>query len=375
MVFLIVLLLAAQQQQPAPNPEKLFQQALEAQQRGDYASAVTGYRKLLQLQPGLFPALANLGASLTHLGRFDEAIVEYTAALKQEPQNNALRLNLALAYYKKGDYANASDHLRPLHQEAPADARVATLFGDCLSHVNKNEQALAILAPLESSRPEDPDLAFALGNALIRAGKKRDGVERIERAAAALHNPEAYRLAGETWFDLSEFEAARKAVDAALALQPDLPGLYTLDGMILQGLGERPEASVALAKALQAKPDDFRANLYLGAVEFMDRNLKDARRHLDRALTMDPNSALARYELALVERATGQEAEAVKNLEQVVKANPQWLPVHVELAALYYRVHRPEDGLRERRIVDQLADEQQKKENPGAALPRAPQVP
>jgi tetratricopeptide (TPR) repeat protein len=375
MVLPIVLLLAAQQQQPAPNPEKLFQQALESQQRGDYASAVTGYRRLLQIQPGLFPALANLGASLTHLGRFDEAIVQYTAALKQEPQNNALRLNLALAYYKKGDYANASDHLRPLYQEAPTDARVATLFGDCLSHVNKNEQALAILAPLESSRPDDPDLAFALGNALIRAGKKRDGVERVERAAAALHNPEAYRLAGETWFDLSEFEAARKAVDAALALQPDLPGLYTLDGMILQGLGERPAASVALAKALQANPKDFRANLYLGAVEFMDRNLKDARTHLDRALTMDPNSALARYELALVERATGQEAEAVKNLEQVVKANPQWLPVHVELAALYYRVHRPEDGLRERKIVDQLADEQQKKENPGAAVPRAPQVP
>jgi tetratricopeptide (TPR) repeat protein len=375
---LIVLLSAvsasvgAAPQQSSANPEKLFQQALDAQQRGDFQTAVAEYRKLLQVQPGLFPALANLGASLSQLGRFDEAIVQYTAALKQEPQNNALRLNLALAYYKKGDHANASDHLRPLHQEAPADPRIATLLGDCLSHLNKNEQALAILAPLESSRPDDADLAFALGNALVRAGKKRDGVERIERAAAVLHNPEAYRLAGETWFDLSEFELARKAVGAALALRPDLPGLRTLEGMVLQSLGERAAATEALTKALQAKPNDFRANLYLGAVEFMDRDLKSAHTHLDTALRLDPTSAMARYEMALVQRATGQEVEAVKNLEQVVKANPQWLPVHVELAALYYRVHRPDDGMRERKIVDQLAEEQQKKENPGAGMPRIP---
>ena len=372
MILPIVLLLAAQSTQ---QPEQLFQKALESQQQGDYASAVAEYRQLLQFQPGLFPALANLGASLTHLGRFDEAIVEYKAALKQEPQNNPLRMNLALAYYKKGDYANASDHLRALHQDAPADARIAILLGDCLSHLDHNDQALALLAPLESSHPGDADLAFALGNALVRGGKKRDGVEHIERAAAALKSPEAYRLAAETWFDLSEFEAARKAVNAALALQPDLPGLHTLEGMTLQGVGDRPGATEALTKALQANPNDFRANLYLGAVEFTDRNLKDARIHLDHAIRLDPGSALARYELALVQRATGQEAEAVKNLEQVGKANPKWLPVHVELAALYYRVHRPDDGMRERKIVDRLSDEQQKIENPGASLPKAPQVP
>ncbi|HEY3743170.1 MAG TPA: tetratricopeptide repeat protein [Bryobacteraceae bacterium] len=357
------------------NPEQLFQKALESQQRGDYAAAVAEYRQLLQIQPGLFPALANLGASLTHLGRFDEAIDQYTAALKQEPQNNALRMNLALAYYKKGDYANASDHLRALHQDAPADARIATLLGDCLSHLDRNDQALALLAPLEATRPDDADLAFALGNALVRGGRKRDGVERIERAASALKSPEAYRLAAETWFDLSEFEAARKAVNEALALQPDLPGLHTLEGMILQSVGDRPAAAEALMKALKANPNDFRANLYLGAVEFTDRNLKDARIHLDHALRLDPGSALARYELALVQRSTGQEADAVKNLEQVVKANPKWLPVHVELAALYYRVRRPEDGMRERKIVDRLSEEQQKQENPGASLPKAPTIP
>jgi len=31
---------------------------------------------------------------------------------------------------------------------------------------------------------------------------------------------------------------------------------------------------------------------------------------------------------------------------------------HVELAALYYRVNRPEDGAREKKIVDRLTEEE-----------------
>ena len=43
---------------------------------------------------------ANLGAALTHLRRFDEAIAEYERALTLAPDQVQVRANLALAYYK-----------------------------------------------------------------------------------------------------------------------------------------------------------------------------------------------------------------------------------------------------------------------------------
>jgi tetratricopeptide (TPR) repeat protein len=43
-----------------------------------------------------------MGASLAALARYDEAIDQYPAALEQIPSNSELRLNLALAFYKKG---------------------------------------------------------------------------------------------------------------------------------------------------------------------------------------------------------------------------------------------------------------------------------
>jgi len=41
-----------------------------------------------------------------------------------------------------------------------------------------------------------------------------------------------------------------------------------------------------------------------------------------------------------------------------VGKDPQWLEPHVELAALYYRLNRPQDGAREKHVVDHLANEQ-----------------
>ena len=73
-----------------------------------------------------------------------------------------------------------------------------------------------------------------------------------------------------------------------------------------------------------------------------------------------PTSPLARYELARVKRVQGQLNAAVNDLERVVRDERRWIPPHVELAALYYRLKRPEDGARERQIVDRLAEDQQR---------------
>jgi tetratricopeptide (TPR) repeat protein len=81
-------------------------------------------------------ARANLGASLAALARYDEAIDQYRAAVEQIPGNSELRLNLALAFYKKGAFAAALDQLGALDQESPNDLRIAIL-GDCYSRLGQ----------------------------------------------------------------------------------------------------------------------------------------------------------------------------------------------------------------------------------------------
>ena len=332
------------------GPEKLFSEAVAAQKRGDDALAIRKYQELLKLRPDVIEVRANLGAALSRQGRFDEAIAQYRAALAMDGGNFALQMNLALAYYKKGAFAEAVKELKLL----PNDPRVATLLGDCYSRLGQDDQAIAVLRPLEAAQPDDLGVAWLLGSALIRTGHKRDGLEFVEKVAKLGNSAEAYLLAGLTALKMNEFERARDDADGALRLNVQLPGAMTLRGMVLPYLGDNGGAIAALRKAIEADPKDFDAHLNLGAVLHTERELDAARQHLERALALQPESLLARYEMARLERTEGKLEAAVKDFEKVIHDEPNWPQPHIELSALYFRLNRQEDGERERMVFDKL---------------------
>jgi tetratricopeptide (TPR) repeat protein len=183
---------------------------------------------------------------------------------------------------------------------------------------------------------------------------------RVEKVARRGSSAEAYLLAGQTLLKMDEFERARDDADAALRLNPRLPGALTLRGVTLQYLGDNPGAIAVLRKALEGDPNDFEAHLTLGAVLSAERELADARPHLERALQLNPGSNLARYTMARLERTEGKLDAAIRDFETVIKADPNWPQPHLELSALYFRISRQSDGERERATYDKLSAQQPK---------------
>ena len=332
---------------------------MAAQQHGDDALAVRKYGELLKRYPDAVEVRANMGAALAALGRYDEAIEQYRTVLAKK-ENAGLRLNLGLAYYKKGALREAVQEFKALASSQPGDTRVATLLADCYGRLGQGEEAIAVLKPVEGAHPDDMAVEWLLGSALVRAGHPREGLERLDRVARQGSRPEAYLLAGQTALKMNEFERARDYADGALHLNPKLPGAETLRGTALSYLGDTQGAIAALRQAVSTDPDDFDAQVALGAVLHTERDLDGAREHLQRALRLKSDSNLARYEWARLERTEGQLETAVKDFEKVVHADPNWAQPHVELAALYFRLNRQADGDKERATFDRLNAEQQK---------------
>ena len=108
-------------------------------------------------------------------------------------------------------------------------------------------------------------------------------------------------------------------------------------------------------------PKTLTRSLALGAVLHTTRDLDGARLHLQNALQLHPGSTVARYEWARLERTEGQVEAAARDFEKVIRDDPTWAQPHVELAALYFRLNRQEDGEKERAVFDRLTAEQQKK--------------
>lgn len=342
------------------NPDQLLKQAMDEQQHGDFSAAIRDYRKVLELRPNEVQAKVNLGAALVRIGQFDEAIAMYRTALTSLKDKNPVLLNLALAYYKKGDFEHAREQFEILHDAQPNEVRVVILLGDSDLRTGKAEAALALLEPLESKYSQNMDFEYVLGSALINSkGRRREGIARMEKVAKAGSGADAYMIAGATLLQLNEYELARKDLEEALRLNPRLPGLYTLVGTARDKTGDVKEAESAFREALKTNSDDFEANLYLGAILYKRRDIDEAKGYLDRALRLKPTDSMARYEAAMLKSTSGDYETAARELEVLVKDDPDWLEPHVELATLYYRLHRPEDGAKERQIVDSLTAKQQ----------------
>lgn len=342
------------------SPRQLFEEARQAQNQGNAKLAVREYRQLLKAHPEIVAARANLAAALVSLGRMDEAIAAYQAALKQVPGNPALEFNLALVYYKKGEFGDAASLFSALHKANPGDVRIATLLGNCDVQMGKNEEAIALLQPLEKANAGNPGLEWALGSAMIASGQKREGLKRVQKVADQGKNVGAYLLAAETALKLTYFDQARRNAEAAVRLNPHLSAAYVVIGRVNYYSSNQKGAEAAFKKAIQADPKNFQAHLELGLVFYGEHNMDAARQQFSQAIEINPRSAAARYELARVERVQGNLNEAVKQLELAEKEDPDWLPPHIDLAALYYRLKRPEDGAHQKEIVKQLMAAQQR---------------
>jgi tetratricopeptide (TPR) repeat protein len=341
------------------DADEHLRRGIDAQQRGDANTAIEEYRKALAIRPEMADARANLGAALAATGQFDAAIEEYRRALLNAPDKTSVRMNLALAYYKKGDFEHAKPEFAAVHAARPNDLASVMLLGYSEVKLNQGAEAAALLKPMEPGHETNMDFEFVLASALIASGKESEGLPRMEKVAQATRSADAYVIAGSTRLHRREFKEARADLDAALDLDAKIPGLYTLAGQARDALGDTDAAQSAFQDALRADPRDPTANLYLGTIRLKQRDLENARPLLELALQLQPDNPQARLQMARLDAMTGKNTEAVALLEALEKGDPSWLDPHVELAPLYYKLHRPEDGQREREIVEQIQAKQQ----------------
>jgi hypothetical protein len=74
-------------------------------------------------------------------------------------------------------------------------------------------------------------------------------------------------------------------------------------------------------------------------------------------------------QIAKLNSMTGKYEEAAATLEDLERNDPAWLDPHVELATIYYKLHRAQDGDREREVVKTLEAKEQKAGPPKPELP------
>ncbi len=335
------------------SPQDLLKRALAAQQAGELDLAIENYRQILKTYPKIPEVRSNLGAALAGKGQYADAIEEYqkALALKADPQ---VKLNLAIAYYKVGTLAKATELLEKLRAAEPSNLQVVTLLADCDLRLGRNKSVIDLLTPLEAADPGNAAFTYLLGTALVRDGQSAKGQLVIDKILRDGDSAEARLLMGTTKMMVRDFAEARTDFEKAVQLNPHLPEVYAYYGQALLATGDQAAARTAFEHELESDPNNFDANLRLGVLHRQDEQSDQAMKYLQHALQIRPGDPGVRYQIASLEFANGQVDQARRDLESLVKDQPDFLEAHVSLATVYFRLKRKGDGDRERATVARL---------------------
>lgn len=354
--------------QTGPDVEKLLVRAIELHQAGDILGAIDSYKAVLAIAPDRGDALSNLGAAYVRLGQYDDAIRQYLLALKLDPAHTAIRLNLALAYYKSARPQLAIPELRRVVASEPEAKNAYLILAECYLQTGQDSEVVSLLKPRAQLFGSDPAYAFLLGTALLHMNDVIDGQKYVNVVFGAGESAEAHLLMGMAQLSRQDFRGAKAELERAVRLNPRLLTAHSLYGRALLALGEPEAAERAFRRELDLNVNDFEANLQMGHMRRGAQKLDDAAIYLERANTIRPGDLTARQLLASLRLQTGKTDEAVVMLEAIVKDAPEMIEAHVQLATAYNRLKRPEDAQREREIAERLTAEAQAKQ-PGAKVP------
>jgi len=199
--------------------------------------------------------------------------------------------------------------------------------GDYPGAVEAYDRGLAV-------ESDNVELLNAKGFALFQQGKSALAVGALERALQS--DPahwKAHNNMALASIDLGELEMAEAHYRESLAIDPQ-PAIYNDLGFVLERQGLTEEAANAYRQALTLDPDSATAHYNLGASLAREQQFVDAETHFRKALTNTPN-AKTYTGLALVLWQQGKPESALKQLQLAVKADPTDAAAHEALGKIY----------------------------------------
>jgi protein O-GlcNAc transferase len=235
----------------------LHQQAVQALQSGDLASADSLIAQWLAAQPGHPLVNYLLGALRIQQGRSAEAISPLERARRAKPDNVSVLLHLGNALQDLKRFDQAVMHYDLALTLKPDFADALNNRGNALAAQNKFPAALASFDAALALDPADAGFWYNRGSLLQKMNRFEDAIACFDRALALRpDHAQALSHKGCALVELGQPDLALTFLDQAMALQPADPGLRMNRASALSRL-DRFDQALADYEQLYAIAPDF----------------------------------------------------------------------------------------------------------------------
>ncbi len=332
-------------------------QAQAAEKQGKLQEAVRLYQAVLAAAGPSVEARLGLGRSLAGLGRCEEAALTLRGFTGAGPAPGTAQAIVGACYFHLRDYDKAIQDLEEAVRLSPRAKEPAICLSRCYAAQGQREKATGVLRSWLARNGDDVDV-------LYWAGKFYEELAEITFDKMAAANPDSYlvyQLEAEQDITKKSYKKAMEALERALALAPNAPGLHYWLGRVYWYQRILDKAQAELEKELKSNPYHAQANYLMGDVLVTLRDPAKAIPYLERAVALNPGIWDAHRALGRAYVMQNKLEEGIREFHIVADANPTDDTIHGLLSNAYRRLGNNEMAQQEGKIYQKLNAERRER--------------
>jgi tetratricopeptide (TPR) repeat protein len=265
--------------------------------------------------------LANLYFSK---GDLDRAFSSYEGALSLHPSCTRCSLQLAAIATQQKDPEKALAYLIKAKREQPDNSKILFEFGKTCLELDLPDDAIPVLQKAVALEPKNDKYQYVLASANV-AKKQYEAAGKIFHGLLTKHpdDPVLNYAMGSLLFLEVKLDEAETYLRRSIEGQPDQTAPFYYLALIAEGKGENDRAVGILRDLLGHAPQYGLAYEALGEVLLKQRKYPEAQEALEKAVSLNPDSVKAHYQLGILWGRAGKPEEANKEFEVVQRLNAE----------------------------------------------------
>jgi len=305
------------------SPYALFGEGLLAMREGKFLPAAEKFQEVLGKHPKYARVACYAGMSFAATNRTNQALTHLESCLNTYPQADTVRRTLAATYSSAGQAAKVEPLLRPLVERAKPDPTAVELMAEIKLAGNDPKAAADLLRKIVEGEQRDSRHLYNLGFALTAAGELDAAAAAFKDAASlsegkvdpALAEAQALLRTGRVREGMSRLEAVlRERSDDTQAL--------AMLGIARAQTGDLPGARESFEKVIGLNASDTLARINLANVLTRQGQTTDALAQLDTVLAGAPATAQALGMAIALDVQAGELERAKARLAKAEAAAP-----------------------------------------------------
>jgi tetratricopeptide (TPR) repeat protein len=239
--------LANQIQKNPDQPENLYLLAEGYLKLGKVDDARKAVAQIDQLSGGDFRTETGVGVLLARYHLYDDAIQHFQAALKANPDSDDVKFDLANAYFRQRQYAQALEIAQQVSGKGQQDDAYLSLVGDIKAHLGQTAEAEQIFRSAIHRNPDNDQYYLSVTLLQLRQNDVTGAEKTLQEGLARM--PSSGKLLwGQGLVAVMQGKTAQAAerLEQAVDLLPEWVGSYSTLGVFYYQTGQLDKAKEVL---------------------------------------------------------------------------------------------------------------------------------